>query len=86
MKKTALFSVVLLFSLFAFLSCSATKDTSKNTGEISSTMEIQFIRSATVTITYKNTKILLDPLLSDKSSEEPIKYSNNKKIPTFNCR
>ena len=83
MKKIALFSIVLLFSLFALLSCSSTKNTPKNVDEISSTMEIQFIRSATVTITYKNTKILVDPLLGDKSSEEPIKYSNNKKIPTI---
>lgn len=81
MKKLALFSIILLFCLFTLLSCSSTKNAPKNIGEISNTIEIRLIRSATVVVKFKNIKILVDPLLGDKDSEEPIKYSNNKKIP-----
>jgi len=82
MKKTALFSVI-LFSLFALLSCVSTKHTSENINEISGTMEIQFIRQATVAVAHKNIKILIDPILADEGTESPIEFSNKKKNPTI---
>ncbi len=46
-------------------------------------MEIRFIRSATVTVTYENIKILVDPILADGGTEPPISFSNQIKNPTI---
>lgn len=80
MKKNTLFSTILI-GVFALSGYTSTKNASKSLSVIRNTMEIQFIRSATVTVTYKNIKILVDPILADVGTESPMPFSNQNKNP-----
>ncbi|AKV04410.1 putative exported protein [Labilithrix luteola] len=79
---------MLPFGALALLGCAATGPSPKSAAETASAVEIQFIRSATVAIKYKNldrksVTILVDPILADKGTEPPIDFSNTNKNPTI---
>lgn len=80
MRKISTLSIILII-VFALSNCTSTKSTSKNTTEVNSTMEIQLIRNASIIVTFDNIKILVDPTLSDVSTEPPMPFSNKNKNP-----
>jgi L-ascorbate metabolism protein UlaG (beta-lactamase superfamily) len=81
MKKAMFFSVALLHVIIASANVS-NHNQSKPGIKINDTITVQYIRSATVKINYKNIKILVDPILADKGTEPAILYSNDIKNPT----
>ncbi|UTD14106.1 MBL fold metallo-hydrolase [Tenacibaculum mesophilum] len=58
---------------------SACKTTNKTRRE--NTTKLEYIRQATVFLEVNSKKILIDPVLSDKGTQDPIPFSNEKRIP-----
>ena len=85
-KNQAAWRAMALSSLLAFAGCAPAGRASKSARETDELVTMQFIRSATVLVTYRKSnhevvKILVDPILADEGTEPPIDYSNGIKIP-----
>lgn len=73
MKKKYQLLVVVLILINA---CKITNKTIKT-----SAVKIQYVRQATVILEINSKKIVIDPVLSDKETQDPIPFSNDKRIP-----
>ena len=45
-------------------------------------LQLQHIRNATLTITYNDSTLLVDPLLSRKEALDPVPWTNDRRNPT----
>ncbi|MGG6232081.1 MBL fold metallo-hydrolase [Tenacibaculum sp. SDUM215027] len=73
MKK---FNQLLIVILTVISSCKTTNNAIKET-----VTKLQYIRQATVLLEVNSKKIVIDPVLSDKGRQDPIPFSNEKRIP-----
>lgn len=81
-KRLALIGVLNIYLLLT-MSCVGVKGTQKRLIEAEEATKIQFIRNATVKISFQHTKVLIDPILADEGTEAPIPFSNTIKNPTI---
>jgi L-ascorbate metabolism protein UlaG (beta-lactamase superfamily) len=70
------FYQLLLVILTVISACQTTNRTRKE-----NTTKLQYLRQATVLLEVNSKKILIDPVLSDKGAQDPIPFSNEKRIP-----
>ncbi|REH52416.1 L-ascorbate metabolism protein UlaG (beta-lactamase superfamily) [Tenacibaculum gallaicum] len=70
------FNQLLILVLTIISACKTTNNAIKET-----VTKMQYIRQATVLLEVNSKKILIDPVLSDKGTQDPIPFSNDKRIP-----
>ncbi|WP_440121296.1 MBL fold metallo-hydrolase [Tenacibaculum sp. Ill] len=67
---------LLLVILTVISACQTTNKTRKH-----NRIKLEYIRQATVLLKVNSKNILIDPVLSDKGTQDPIPFSNDKRIP-----
>ncbi|TDQ29802.1 MBL fold metallo-hydrolase [Tenacibaculum caenipelagi] len=70
------FYQLLIVILTVISACQTTNRTRRE-----NTTKLQYVRQATVLLEVNSKKILIDPVLSDKGAQDPIPFSNEKRIP-----
>jgi len=70
------FNQLIIVALTVISACKTTNNAIKET-----VTKLQYIRQATVLLEVNSKKIVIDPVLSDKGTQDPIPFSNEKRIP-----